>query len=226
MISTTMTSLDKEESPAHRAAAFIRGAILEARFAPGQRLVESELSSLTGLGRGPVREALRLLAAEGLVAIERNKGAVVARASKAMMTEVFEVRELLAGLAARRAALRAATSPHLESIERALDEESLRNVDDSGLILMEANEHLHQLVVDAAESPVIERVLVQMQLPELRSIFFRLMSPTIWRHSREDHIGILNTILKGDGEAAEQRMRAHVRRTAALFADLPDELLR
>jgi DNA-binding GntR family transcriptional regulator len=92
MISTTMTSLDKEESPAHRAAAVIRGAILEARFAPGQRLVESELSSLTGLGRGPVREALRLLAAEGLVAIERNKGAVVARASKAMMTEVFEVR--------------------------------------------------------------------------------------------------------------------------------------
>src|SRR3546814_4295829 len=66
-------------SQAQAAATRIKAAIHGAQFGPGQRLVESELVQLLGVGRGPVREALRLLSVEGFVRIERNKGAVVAQ---------------------------------------------------------------------------------------------------------------------------------------------------
>src|SRR3546814_4899597 len=110
-------------SQAQAAATRIKAAIHGAQFGPGQRLVESELVQLLGVGRGPVREALRLLSVEGFVRIERNKGAVVAQASKAIVAEAFEVRELLEGLCARRAARhvredRKSTPSELQSLMR------------------------------------------------------------------------------------------------------------
>ncbi len=214
--------LSDAESPALRAADAIKSAIHDARFGPGQRLVESELTQLLGLGRGPVREALRLLAVEGLVTIERNRGAVVARVTKGIVAEVFEMRELLEGLSARRAARAVRERGSAGSLAQAIDDEVGRGGHEDPASLIEANERLHGLIVATGASGTAERVLGQLRLPKLRSLFFRVMSPAHWATSRDDHIAILRAIVDGDEDRADDLMRAHVKRTADLFATLPE----
>src|SRR3546814_15955661 len=87
---------------------------------------------------------------------------------------------------------------------------------------MQANERLHQLIVSVGSSATAERMLEQLQLPKVRTLFFRVMSPVIWRASRDDHLAILTAIIDGDEDRAEHAMRDHVRQTATLFAGLPE----
>jgi DNA-binding GntR family transcriptional regulator len=79
----------------------LRQAIIERQFAPGQRLIERELVELTGVSRTSVREALRELAAEGLVTAVPNKGTVVASVSAEEARQLYEVRSVLEALAGR-----------------------------------------------------------------------------------------------------------------------------
>jgi len=82
----------------------IRQGIISGRFAPGQRLVIRDLADDIPYSRSTFREALRRLAAERLVSLIPNRGAAVQRLTPQEMTDLFEIRELLEGQAARRAA--------------------------------------------------------------------------------------------------------------------------
>src|SRR3954469_9906000 len=84
----------------------IRGRILDGRLRPGERLVEERLSAELGVSRVPVREALRSLSMEGLVRLERNRGATVTEITPELVAELVEVRTLLEALNARLAARR------------------------------------------------------------------------------------------------------------------------
>ncbi|PCG13095.1 MULTISPECIES: GntR family transcriptional regulator [Sphingomonadaceae] len=210
-----------DQSLAQRAADLIREGVRNGEFAPGHRLVEGDLARLLQLGRGPVREALRLLSVDGLVTLERNKGAVVSRASRAMLLEIFEVRELLEGLAARRAAANVATRGPSDVMHELLREERERDTDQNPQVLIQANERLHRSIVEAADAVTLGRVLGLLDLPDMRLVFFRIVSPAVWRSSRDEHIAILEAIVAGEPERAEEAMRAHVRHTAALSDQLP-----
>jgi DNA-binding GntR family transcriptional regulator len=84
----------------------IREGILSGRYAPGQRLIGRDLTEYVGFSRGPVREALRRLSAEGLIEIVPNRGAVVRHLTRKQVEDLFVVRKNLEGLAARLAAER------------------------------------------------------------------------------------------------------------------------
>ena len=79
----------------------VKEAIRSGRLAPGQRLLESELTTRLGMSRGPVREALAQLQVEGFIDVEPHRGARVHQMSRDEMTDLFQVRALLAGDAAR-----------------------------------------------------------------------------------------------------------------------------
>jgi DNA-binding GntR family transcriptional regulator len=102
----------------------LRQAIVERQLAPGQRLIERELVELTGVSRTSIREALRELAAEGLVTTIPNKGTVVASVSAEEARQLYQVRSALEALAGRLFALnasraqRAALTKALARIER------------------------------------------------------------------------------------------------------------
>jgi DNA-binding GntR family transcriptional regulator len=199
----------------------IRTSILQAEYAPGQRLVEAELMKRLRLGRGPVREALRRLSVEGLVAIEPNRGALVARADRPTIDGTFELREVLEGLAARRAAERIDSSGFRNALAEALKQERASSPERDAQTFMEMNERLHGLIVAASGNAVTPRILAQLQLPEVRAVFFRNHSPAAWRQSTADHVAIIEAILSGKADAAETAMREHVRRTAQLGTKLP-----
>jgi DNA-binding GntR family transcriptional regulator len=91
-------------SLAEQVARELRQAILTRRRKPGDRLVEDRLSEEMGVSRVPIREALRVLAAEGLVEVQPRRGASVAKVSPEVARDLVEVRATLEGLNARLAA--------------------------------------------------------------------------------------------------------------------------
>src|SRR5689334_7203755 len=82
----------------------LRNGIMRGEFAPNQRLVEADLIRKFGVSRGPVREALSRLAADGLVIMEPHRSAVVRPLTRESLASAFQLRELIEGLAARLAA--------------------------------------------------------------------------------------------------------------------------
>jgi DNA-binding GntR family transcriptional regulator len=121
-------SLRVERAPApirSRVLDNLRQAILERKLVPGQRLIERELVELTGVSRTSIREALRELAAEGLVTTIPNKGTVVAVVTAAEARQLYQVRSALEGLAGRlfvenaTDAQRRALANALRTVERA-----------------------------------------------------------------------------------------------------------
>src|SRR3546814_7375523 len=89
-----------------RVAAILKEQILDGSLAPGQRLISRDLIEELGISRGPLREAFRRLAADRLIELIPNRGAVVRRLSRAEIINLFQIREALEGQAARLAAER------------------------------------------------------------------------------------------------------------------------
>src|SRR6266545_3093125 len=105
----SLRSKDGFSPPASLADAvsdYLGRAIAEGRLRPGQRLIETQLCDELGVSRTPMREALRKLAAEGIVDISSRKGARVAELTRSSVTDVFTVRATLEALAAELAATR------------------------------------------------------------------------------------------------------------------------
>jgi DNA-binding GntR family transcriptional regulator len=119
-----MTSLPIAQDDGPLAASIrsrLRQAILQGDFAPGERLREVEIAARHQVSRGPVREALLQLEQEGLVLLRRNRGAVVARLSRADLEEVYSLRLALERLAVARAA-RHGTETDFEVMDAVLHE--------------------------------------------------------------------------------------------------------
>src|SRR6185295_7460700 len=136
----------------------IRGQILDGKLRPGERLVEDRLSAELGVSRVPVREALRALSAEGLVRLERNRGASVAQVTPELVAELVEVRALLEGLNARLAAQR-----HDPAIVKQLGEVLARGNAAAGSAsteqLARLNAEFHERLADASRNSVLSDVM-------------------------------------------------------------------
>lgn len=98
----------------------LRQAIIDGRLAPGARLTERELTEMLGVSRTVVREALRSLESEGLVHVIPNKGPVVRELSMAEAEDLYQIRAVLEGLAARLF-VEHATAEQIEQLSAALD---------------------------------------------------------------------------------------------------------
>lgn len=201
----------------------IRGWILEGSFAPGQRLVEAELSRRCGAGRSTIREALGRLATDGLVEVEPYKGASVRRLDRREVGELYRVRELLEGLAARSAAetVGREAKAHTTFSSGLAEIAAAHRAGDLGAYLAE-NRRYHQLIMRSADNRVLERQLDMLIVPVFRLQFRALMTWELVERSRSDHARIAEAILAGDADAADASMRAHVRASGQEVAALPD----
>lgn len=201
----------------------IRTRILEGQYGPGQRLVEAELTSSLGVSRGPLREAMHRLAAEGLVQIQANRGACVTRASRREVHDMFVIRELLEGQAARQVAEQAHEPETKKALKALRDREEVVDQAMDAVSFMRANQRLHDTLIALSGSEMIGRILSQLQMPQFRAAFFRSFSTRIYEQSRRDHLAIIDALMQPDAEKAEALMRSHVRATATLVASMPDE---
>jgi len=192
----------------------IRQGIVSGRFAPGQRLVLGDLAEEIPYSRSTFREALRRLAAERLVSLIPNRGAAVQRLTAREMADLFEIRELLEGQAARRAAERIGQRGLRKRFRDAW--EAVRRGDPSDRAAFIAHNQLfHGAIVELSGNSRLPEMLNQLQIPILMFQWRTLMTPQEIAQSQAEHEMIAKAILGGRPGQAEAAMRRHVRRARA-----------
>ncbi len=185
----------------------IRAQIIAGIHPPGSRLVEDRLTEDLGVSRNPVREALRVLEAEGFVQMLPRRGAVVTELSRAEVMDLFDIRMSLEALAARLAAEKASDSD-LALIRKLLEQRrsAVSKRDESKLA--DLNTRFHEMVIEASGN----RQLAEIMFP-LRGRMqwvFASSKLTGWNRSMEEHHGLLEAIEGRDGDLASQRATEHV----------------
>lgn len=200
----------------------IRAAILQGGqggLAPGAHLSVPALAEQLAVSRSPVREAVIRLVREGLAEDEPHRGAAVARVGAAELRRVYEVREVLEGLAARLATQRA-DRVLLSALSATLEEH--RTVVALGDLQahIEADMHFHRLTRTATGNDPLVVLLDEIQ----GKIQLAMPTTSVLAGSEQavrDHEAILAAIQSGDPEEAERVARAHVRRLRHALADHP-----
>ncbi len=187
----------------------LRRAILEGVYLPGERLVEASLCEQFGTSRFIIRAALADLAAEGLVEVQRNKGAHVRKISIEEAVEITEVRMVLEGLVAARAATLVTDEQASELDEitllmgRAVKAGEFRRYSD-------LNQRLHRLIQTIARHRTADRVIETMRAQLVRHQYTLSLLPGRPAASLPQHERIVEAIRARSPEAAEEAMRAHI----------------
>ena len=184
--------------------------IVEGRLSPGEKLDEVALGRLYSVSRTPVREALRALAAKGLVEFQPRMGAVVARPTASDVMDLFEVVAEMEGVAARLACER------MDGVdERKIREthgdcvEAASNFDPE--MYYQTNGRFHAAIHEAAHNRILSEqieLLNKRLSPYRRFITFR---PGRTETALREHEDVFNALLRRDGAAAATAMRDHVR---------------
>ncbi|HZP29213.1 MAG TPA: GntR family transcriptional regulator [Acidimicrobiia bacterium] len=195
----------------------ITDGVKDGRYVPGQRLVEADLTRDLGVSRGPLREALGRLAAEGIVENEPYRGAVVRRLTRADVVDLFQIREVLEGEAARLAARAIDEGDHRRRMAASLRTlERFKRRPDT-FAYMDENTRFHELVVELGGNKLLARLIGQLQVHAFRLLLRRLVADgNAVDDSIREHEAVAHAILDGDGRAAERAMRRHVRRSGEM----------
>ena len=200
------------EEPAARpttVADALRDAIVDGEFAPNQRLVEADLSERFGASRGSIRTALLELGAEGLVERVQNRGARVRAVSLAEAIEITEVRMVLEGLCAAKAATRLTEDDRdrLRGIGTAM-QEAVRSGDLLGY--SELNRQLHALIRRLGGQSTAQTILERLRGQNVRHQFRLALHPGRAAVSLPQHLEIIEAMCAGEAEAAEAAVRRHL----------------
>ena len=190
------------------ATELIRQAILDGRLEPGSRLKEEELARELGISRTPVREALLVLQAEGLIETTPNRGAVVVTHDADDLIDLYQLRALLEGYAARQAA--ATVSDEEIGLLRKSCDRFDRIAGDDVRELVKENLLFHRAIHAAAGSARLSGMLRRViELPLVYKSYV-WYSPDQKRISAHYHRQITNALSVRDAERAELVMREHV----------------
>jgi len=208
-------------APAHGATVAhvvdsLRCDILAHRLAPGERLIESALTKRFSVSRGPVREALRRLAAEGLIEHSPHRGAVVRRLSPRDIAELFQIRIEMEALAARLAAQspdRPARAQFIEEIAMIFAEAPRRME-----AYLDENAAFHAAVLRLAGNRQLQELSARLRLTLIMAQVGDALTVDVMRASVREHRAIAKAIVDGDGAAAAAAARAHLERAATLAA--------
>lgn len=184
-------------------------AIAEGRLIAGSRLVETELAAALGVSRTPVREAISILAAEGLVTISPRRGARVADLTPKSVSDVFTVRAALEGLGARLAIGHCSRSDAAKL--RTLNESMRRDVkENQGKLFFDLNEQFHRGVATLAGNEYLASLQQTAATRSFRPLFLNLSNLDHFAASVDDHAALLEALLHRDAEAADRVMQAHI----------------
>lgn len=213
-VRTKEPSLGASHSPLTQlVVAALRDRILGGGIPPGERLVEGRLSEEFGVSRMPVREALRQLAAEGLVTIEPRRGASVTSFSSDQLRELVEVRATLEGLNAKLAAQRH-DPEQIAELERILAEGTRLAESDDVAMLTSQNQKFHDALGNIAANSVLQDIM--RSLRDRTALLFAPINRTRGKQNWEEHAAILRAVIKGDAELAALLATRHVYNAAQI----------
>lgn len=208
----TLTAIDAEALRTRSRADFVydslRDAISDGRIGVGERVREEEIARNLGVSRTPVREALQRLHQRGLLVFGAGRGLMVAELSQHQVLQLYAMREILEGSAARFAAQHA-DAADISILFRL--QKDLADAKPDALLLVTLNRRFHQAIYEAAHNQYLLQTLNMLHdsLALLHNATFRV--PSRRAESDEEHRRIVVAIEKRDPDAAEEAAREHIR---------------
>lgn len=199
-------------SLAQEAYAVLQRMIVRGELAPGERIAEPALCEQLGISRTPLREALRMLASDGLIATRRNRNAVVTRIDPQELEHLFEVEAGIESLAVSLAARRMTNTElkQLETLQERLEKLHAKGDRDGYFAL---NQRIHALLVAGAKNPVLEETHRRLLGRLERARYLALDRLGRWQESTDEHRAILEALKARDGERARRLLADHVQHT-------------
>ncbi|GJD50732.1 Fatty acid metabolism regulator protein [Methylobacterium crusticola] len=198
---------------AERLRALIRSGELE----PRARINEIALTERFGISRTPLREAIKILATEGLLDLLPNRGARVASIS---LAEIDEMLEVVAGLEATAAdlACRHITEPEIAAIAAAHEAmiAAWRREDDPAYFTL--NRQIHEAVMAASRNATLGAIYASLSGRIQRARYAAHKTPEQWRRAVDEHVQMLALLRARDGEGLARVVRAHIRGKKAVIA--------
>lgn len=195
--------------PMEMAYRFIKEKILDGTYRPSQKLNESELAQLIGVSRNTVKKSLLKLEREHLVEIVENKGATVKSHTLDEILNYMEIREVLEGLVARRAAA-AISDAQLRNLEDIVGQmaDCLQNnrLDEYSNL----NRRFHQVIYESSDNQQAVEMINIIKTQLLRYHIRTILVPGRDRESLEEHRYILESLQARDAMLAEQQTRWHI----------------
>jgi DNA-binding GntR family transcriptional regulator len=184
--------------------------LVEGRIAPGAKLNERELSELLNVSRTPLREAIKMLAAEGLVELLPHRGAIAVSLSEADVLNTFEVMAGLEGQAGELAAQRI-TPEELAEIQ-AMEYEMMAAYTRRDLSsYYQVNARIHDAINTAAKNPVLAQVYNQVNA-RLQALRFRSNQDGVkWQRAVKEHELMIDALDRHDGAAMREVLQQHLR---------------
>ncbi|QIE55060.1 GntR family transcriptional regulator [Pikeienuella piscinae] len=197
--------------------------IVQGEYEPGDRVHEVAVSERFQVSRGPVREALRILEKEGLVSIQPRRGAIVTKLTVSEVEDVFEIRATLLGLAGRRAAqqgdkaLVAELRAQLEQLRGLLELEDSEDVTDTYLAEVQ---DLNLKLCARTGSDRLAEIIFSLLHQTMRYSRLGLSTGERRAQSVRNWARLIDSIEKGDAEAAEKATQTLVNRSKAMAVRL------
>jgi DNA-binding GntR family transcriptional regulator len=201
----------------------LQGLLARHHFAPGQKLNVEALARDLGVSRTPVWEALKKLEVEGVVRTRPRKGVYITALNAEKAREIYVVREVVEGLAARLAA-RHISAAELRALERSLDTQGTAAAAGDVVAMSRADIEFHNIVVLASRNETLARILRSLygQILVLRLQTLNLkdrLRPSVREHQR-----LFAALKSGDAHRAEAAARRHIRMVLRdAMAVLPNE---
>ncbi len=188
----------------------LQNAIIEGHYKKGEGLTESRISLDFGVSRTPVREAIRQLELEGLIEYIPNKGAIVKGISRKDIGDIFDIRVLIEGLAARWAA-QSITEDELKALEKAIELEEFFTRKNDSEQLMKIDTMFHDIIFNACDSRPLLHVLSMFHRYVQRARSQSLATQERAEKVYEEHMAIYHALVEHNCKKAEELMFIHVK---------------
>jgi DNA-binding GntR family transcriptional regulator len=220
-------AIQREAAPLRRQVADrLRHAIVSGRLEPGARLIERELIASMGVSRTVIRETLRELESEGLIALIPNRGPIVRELSLTEATDLYQIRAVLEGLAARLFAIRAEAA-QARRLALALDQTADAYKSGDPARVFEAKNRFYAALFEGAGSETLSAMIGALhgRISRWRAIGLGhpRRSPTRSRESIRNLRAVVAALRKRNGDLAERMIRNEVTRAAAEVARLLEQ---
>jgi DNA-binding GntR family transcriptional regulator len=197
---------------ARQIASIIRERIIHGEIANGERIIENALSEQLRISRTPLREALKLLEAEGLVEISQNKGA---RVTSFTVDEARNLFEVIAGLESMAAELAVARidGDQLRDLEMIHNKMLAYYAEGDTGRYFELNSQVHDWIVRASANPILIATHANLVVRARRGRYMAIFDADRWRQAVEEHDSLMSSLRTKDSESARKVWRLHLLNT-------------
>jgi len=219
------TTLSRRIPFSRQVADTLRDLIIVGEIPAGSRVLERALCERLKVSRTPLREALKLLEAEGLVEISQNKGARIMLFTPTEAMNLFEVLSGLESLAAEIAAIRMSDAD-LAALEDIHERMCAFYRSGEKARYFELNTAIHAAIVRGAANPVLVATHAGLMLRARRGNYMAILDPMRWAEAVDEHSAIIAALRARDAERARHVWRQHLERTGSTVSGVLDGVAR